>query len=224
MLRSHAGGHTVRLAGVVRLLVARERQKDVAMEIQQVRVKVMARSPDVTLDAVIPVFHDWIRQGRLGNQLLIDVADYRHVPNGPGVMLIGHEAHYSLDRIGGRFGLSYARKRDAIGPARPRLREALQAALDACAALEAETALDGELRFEPGKLHIHIMSRLIAPNHPETLQAIKPILADLLATVYDGADIALRHLDDPRQPFGVAVEAAGTIDLAHARERIAAAQ
>ena len=29
--------------------------------------------------------------------MLIDVADYRHVPAGPGVLLIGHEANYSLD-------------------------------------------------------------------------------------------------------------------------------
>jgi len=78
--------------------------------IQHVRVKVFARQP-VSIDQgeAIAVFHRWI-QDRVCPEMLIDVADYRHVPNGPGVMLIGHEANYSLDSAKGRLGLLYSRK------------------------------------------------------------------------------------------------------------------
>ena len=54
----------------------------------------------VDLADFIPVFHDWIQDQSL-DELLIDVVDYRHVHDGPGVMLIAHDAHYAID-YGGR--------------------------------------------------------------------------------------------------------------------------
>jgi len=46
---------------------------------------------------LIPMYHRWIQQKAL-QDLLIDVADYSHVPAGPGVMLIAHEGNYALVR------------------------------------------------------------------------------------------------------------------------------
>ena len=46
------------------------------------------------------VLNSWIQKQRL-EELLIDVADYLHVHNGPGIMLTGHEADYSLDKRAG---------------------------------------------------------------------------------------------------------------------------
>ena len=42
---------------------------------------------DLQLHTLIPVFHGWIQTRALAD-VLIDVVDYRHVPDGPGVMLI----------------------------------------------------------------------------------------------------------------------------------------
>ena len=47
---------------------------------------------------LIPVYHRWIQHSALQG-LLIDVADYSHVPAGPGVMLIAHEGNYALGDI-----------------------------------------------------------------------------------------------------------------------------
>ena len=58
---------------------------------------------------LIPVFHRWIREQAMP-ELLIDVADYSHVPAGPGVMVIGHEANYSVDNRENRLGLLYNRR------------------------------------------------------------------------------------------------------------------
>ena len=46
----------------------------------------------------IPVFHNWIQEKVVDDHLLIDVADYSHITDGPGVMLIAHEGHFSLDQ------------------------------------------------------------------------------------------------------------------------------
>ncbi|MCZ2156226.1 MAG: hypothetical protein LC114_20380, partial [Bryobacterales bacterium] len=77
---------------------------------QHVNLKLFAEEPyPETITAVIPVFHRWIQQNSLPG-LLIDVANYTHVPNGPGVLLIGHEFDISLDQADGELGLLYIRK------------------------------------------------------------------------------------------------------------------
>jgi len=64
----------------------------VAIELQHINVKLLVIEPaKVDLGAVIPIFHQWI-QDQIFDELLLDVANYSHVPEGPGVVLIGHEA------------------------------------------------------------------------------------------------------------------------------------
>jgi len=61
------------------------------MQLQHVNVKLLVQNaPGANLEPLIPVFHSWI-ENQNGDELLIDVADYTHVPAGPGVVLIGHE-------------------------------------------------------------------------------------------------------------------------------------
>src|SRR5690349_9383466 len=97
--------------------------------IDHVNIKILARQPyPADLGKVIPVFHRWIQEELVGG-LPIDVADYRHVPSGPGVMLIGHESNYSLDLEFGRLGLLYNRKLPAQGSFEEKLRDAYGAAL-----------------------------------------------------------------------------------------------
>ena len=74
-------------------------------DLQRVALKVFL-TDDSVLDPrdAIPVFHRWI-QTHAVDGLLIDVADYAHLPTGPTVLLVAHEGHYSLDRTHGRLGL-----------------------------------------------------------------------------------------------------------------------
>ena len=63
----------------------------------------------------IPVFHQWIQNKSISDHLLIDVADYSHVLDGPGVMLMAHEGYFSLDQENLVPGLLYMRKIDLKG-------------------------------------------------------------------------------------------------------------
>jgi hypothetical protein len=191
------------------------------VDIQQLSVKIFARPGDFDQDVLIPVFHRWIRERRLGDGvLLIDVADYRHVVDGPGVMLIGHQANFGLDFIGGRPGLRVARKRDPIGDARERLREGFRWALSASHALAREPALGGRLAFDAGDIEVRVMSRLAAPQSAETYAAFLPVLRPFLEQLYGTADIAFEHLADPRQTFGVRVRVAGEHDAGALHPRL----
>src|SRR5580698_4114768 len=107
-----------------------------SMEIQHVNVKLLlADAQHGDLEPLIPFFHGWIQE-QSGEGLLLDVADYRHVPEGPGVILIGFEGNYSVDNTDNRLGVRYNRKTALDGGNQDRLRQAAHAALTLCQRLE----------------------------------------------------------------------------------------
>jgi hypothetical protein len=174
--------------------------------IQHVRVKIFAReSAPIDLGDAIPVFHRWI-QDRVCPEMLIDVADYRHVPAGPGVMLIGHEANYSLDMTKNRLGLLYSRKQ-AGGGAQENLRQAFDAAMAACRRLEQEPAFAGKLQFDSCDCEFSINDRLLAPNRAETYLALKPEFDNFFAGIWGPGAYSMEHRGEARELFLVAVKA-----------------
>jgi hypothetical protein len=144
--------------------------------VQHINVKIFVEKPaDVDLADAVAVFHQWIKNA-VCPELLIDVADYLHVPEGPGILLIGHEANYSLDDREGRPGLLYNRKAELDGTFQSRLKQAHEAALSACDKLEADAAFAGKLKFDRNSLEVFVNDRALAPNTEETWQALKPEL------------------------------------------------
>src|SRR5256885_13687721 len=108
------------------------------MQLQHVNVKLLVKNPgEVPLEPLIPVFHSWI-QAQVFEELLLDVADYRHVPGGPGVVLIGHQGNYSVDNTDERLGVRYSRKAVLNGGNQDALQQVTRASLIACQRLEAE--------------------------------------------------------------------------------------
>ena len=153
----------------------------------------------VNLEDFIPVFHDWIQHQRL-DELLIDVVDYRHVHDGPAVMLIAHDAHYAIDMAGGRMGLLYSRRREthpsrnAIQSVTERLRSVLHCALKACRFLETEPALQGRVKFGGDEMLLRINDRLVS----STLDAFDDLqshLQPVLERLYPGCQVEMAPCD-----------------------------
>jgi hypothetical protein len=185
--------------------------------VQHVNVKIFARQADINLAEVTPVFHRWI-QDHVCEEVLIDVADYRHVPDGPGVMLIAHEANYSLDLAEGRLGLLYNRKAAVEGDAQAVLRQAFVAALAACSRLEEEVPFQGKLQFDAGDCEVILNDRLLAPNTEETWRALRPEVERFFSAVYGRGAFELERRGEPRDLFRVGVKATTSVDLASALE------
>jgi hypothetical protein len=178
------------------------------MEMQHLNVKLMLENPDeIDLDPLIPIFHSWIQEQTPG-ELLLDVADYRHVHAGPGVVLIGHQGDYSVDNGQNRLGVRYNRKAELDGDNERRLAQATVAALTACRRLEADTRLEGRFRFNGRELQLFINDRLLAPNRESTRRAAEPELREFLGRLFRGSEYSLSFGNDPRKLFTVSVQSA----------------
>ncbi|MBI4582582.1 MAG: hypothetical protein HY717_00920 [Planctomycetes bacterium] len=189
------------------------------MELQHVNVKVSLPSPGgIDPEGFIPVFHGWI-QDQVLEELLIDVASYAHVINGPGVVLIGHRADYSIDSTGGRLGLRYNHKAPLSGSNFERFKQSARAALQACRLLEENPQLKG-LRFNAGELELFVNDRALAPNTPEIRAACEPELREFFQWLYQPIGFALELEKDPRQRFGARAKAVGAVEIKQLLERL----
>ena len=175
------------------------REEQVKVELQHINVKLALRDPDeVDLNALIPVFHSWI-QDQVCGELLLDVADYRHVPDGPGVVVIGHEADYSVDNSDGRLGLRYNRKAVIAGTNQDRLEQAVRSVIRAAQRLEEDVPEGKQLAINGQEIEIWINDRLLAPSREETRSALESELRTFLDKLFAGSSYTLSFDPDPRR-------------------------
>jgi hypothetical protein len=188
------------------------------MDPQKLQLKIFV-TPDsaraLELEAFVPVFHRWIKDRTLP-ELLVDVASYAHVPQGPGVVLIGHGSDYFMDEGEGRLGLLHNRKRAGFGPA-DRLADLARRTLHAASLLEQAPALSGKLRFATNELLFRINDRLSA-NTEATLAAVRPELEALATRVFQGP-FELARAGGAGDLFSVRLTSASSAPLSSLLER-----
>lgn len=190
-------------------------EEAIGLELQHINVKLLLENPEqLDLNAVVNVFHSWI-QGQVCDELLLDVADYRHVYQGPGIVLIGHEADYSIDNTDGRLGLRYNRKARLEGSNKERLAHVTRAALTAAERLQADTRLNGKCSFNGQDIQILINDRVIAPNLAETRQAIEPELRSFADSLFGEVGYSLTFEPSARRLLSATVKSSQPLTVSN---------
>lgn len=147
------------------------------MELYRIGIKLFAADPAaVRVKDFVPVFHSWIQRQCVEGHLLVDVHDYSHIQDGPGILLVAHEGNFCTDMADGKLGLAYFRKQPAGNGIESHLAAALKSARQAAALLEKEPAFEGRLRFRSDELLVIANDRLLAPNDTATFTTMKPSL------------------------------------------------
>lgn len=184
-------------------------------DLQHINVKIgLASDGKIDGARVVEIFHGWIgKQTAPDGGMLVDVADYRHVPEGPGILLVGLHSDFGLDYADGRAGLRYNRKGKLDGGNATRFKQALSAAARACAKLEEETK--GGLKFARDGFELTVNDRALAPNAPETYAKHKAELEGFAASL-GGGSVEQLNAREPRRLFGARITLKKPLDLAKA--------
>jgi hypothetical protein len=183
------------------------------MDLHKFGIKFFAADGDATdILKLIPIYHRWIQQNAL-EDLLIDVADYSHVPAGPGVMLIAHEGNYALDETGHERGVVYYSKHKLAGELPERLALVARKALKAAQLMSQDAELEGALQVPGNRLQFFANDRLVAPNTDAAYTEIESALKTFLDRLYAGARYTLTREADPKERLSVRVQAEGAVAL-----------
>jgi hypothetical protein len=171
---------------------------------------------------LIAVFHRWIEEGTLEDELMIDVAIYEHVPNGPGIVLVCDHAHYYFDVRGGRWGLRYRGRRAARGSGEEAVTRAFARVLGAAALLENDPGLEGRYRFRTDEVEFGVFDRRLAPSDEATLAAVRPALESAVEALYGEPARSLTLVSEPKEPFMVTIETTSSPGAEDLLSRLAA--
>jgi hypothetical protein len=110
------------------------------MNLQRVHLKVFTDAPETfSLDPFLDIFARW-REDKTHPCAWLDLADYAHVENGPGIMLIGQRGNLSMDLAAPGPGILYANKKDLGAGDADRIAETFRRALQLFEALTGESA------------------------------------------------------------------------------------
>jgi len=162
------------------------------MQAKRVDVKLYVdASSQAAVSELVTVFHGFIQRSVITDEVVIDVADYSHVPSGPGVMLLCHEGQYGFEQQKGRTGLFYSQRRAKVDGFKSALVYSLRHALRMASLLEKDDALKGRLKWNGQELMLRINDRLHAPNTASTWKDAEPVVRGVLDQLYAGASYSV---------------------------------
>jgi hypothetical protein len=167
------------------------------MDTHKINIKLFAESDTFKPTEFVPIFHLWIQTQSLDGHLLIDVADYAHVPAGPGTLVVASEANIHMDRGENRLGLLYVRKQPITGAStfHQQLRGSLIETLKAAAKMEREPDLSGRLKFRTDEISIRLNDRLNAPNTAQTFNAVRPDIEAVAKELFESKPVTIERHD-----------------------------
>lgn len=168
----------------------------------RLEVRFPPSSPVPDLEPAIGLFHRFIQNGRVEG-LILDVADYRHVQRGPGVVLVGHDVDYGISTS----GLSVTRKR-SDDDAATQTRDAIRMGLGALDAIAYDGGLD--VRISRTRFSVTALDRRIPRD--ETASALRDAVAGVASDVYGSdAQVGVAAQDDERRSPVIEVTAPETV-------------
>lgn len=159
----------------------------------------VAADPAGDLDPALGVFHRFIQRNLVEGHLL-DVADYRHVPDGPGVMLVGQDVDYGINMHA--FTVTMKRRGDDVTT---QFTDAVRMALGTIDAIDADGALP--CRFDPTQLRVSVADRKLG-THAQVQSALLAEIAPAVEVLF-GPDALVDPVAaaDPRQAPQITVRA-----------------
>jgi hypothetical protein len=153
----------------------------------------------------VPILHEWFREDSLG-LVMIDVADYAHAPDSPGIMLVTYETSFALDRSDGEFGLLAQRRTRFDGDAEAAVAETIRQALMVADKLESDHRLGGKVQFDRSRIRVEANDRLLAPNTDEGYTEFSAVVQAAVAELYPGRTFEVSRVqNDPRDRLAVLV-------------------
>ena len=179
------------------------------MEIQKFGIKIFIdQNGDYSSKNFIPVFHKWIQNKVISDHLLIDVADYSHMADGPGVMLVAHEGHFSLDQEDNQPGIMYMRKTNLEGDFYNRFDSVLSITINA-----AKLLLENNLNFINNSFRFIANDRLYARNTFENHTLYKEEIYKVLKKRFPNCKVNYENISSGEERLAFSVKFDESINI-----------
>jgi hypothetical protein len=172
------------------------------LDLQRISIKINSEAgSDLSLDPFLEIFGRW-RADKAHPAEWIDLADYAHVPKGPGIVLIGVKAMFSFDLTAPASGLLYVTRRGLTGTPEQRIKAALRNGFDLARRITAEKNYPAAAKLRTDSLELRFPDRLTTPNTPATDAIMGPAIKAALDATFGAEAYQLAAVADGSAPYG----------------------
>jgi len=177
------------------------------IDVQRVAVKVFTNAPpDLQLDPFLRIFGRW-RAEKDHPGAWLDLADYAHLPRGPGILLIGKGCNFSFDLAGAAPGVLYVSKKGLAGPLDERLGSVFRVCFDLARRLAAEPEFPAGVQLDTGSLELVFNDRLETPHQAATDRLLRPAVSATLDRLLGRGGYCLTVEPDAGRRYGFSIRA-----------------
>ena len=168
------------------------------LNLQRIDVKLLLDAPpNPNIDQFLVIFDRW-RKVEDHPADWVDLADYAHMPSGPGILIAGKRDTFSVNLNPPGLGLLTSVRSGLDGSLEDRFREAVRRAREFNAAVMAEPEFPTEFATRQGAWEIYVNDRLAVPNTDQMDRLVRPAVAAALGV----APESLIRDTDPRKRLG----------------------
>ena len=160
----------------------------------------------------IPVFHSWIQKKVVSDHLLIDVADYSHIQDGPGMMLIAHEGNFSLDQESLQPGIMYMRKTEIEGDFIQRFSKVLTTTIEAANRL-SKNKINKDVHFKNNLFRFIANDRLYAENTAHNQELYKQEIQKALNNIYPDNKLEFKDVSCQNERLAFTIRLGNEINI-----------
>ena len=160
----------------------------------------------------IPELHRWIQNNSIPQHMLIDVVDYSHIPDGPGIMLIAHEGQFSFDLENNQPGVFYLRKTKLNGNFDERIHSVLNTTVHS-AGLIQKNEFGKEVQFLNNAFRFIANDRRLAENNKENQELYADALEVYLNNNYPSSKWELENFTEGEERLAFTVNFQDGTDL-----------
>jgi hypothetical protein len=174
-------------------------------DLQRIQIKIAANSPaGLSLDPFLVIFGRWRKEKHAADW--VDLADYAHLPRGPGIVLVGQRCNVAFDLADPGPGILYTAKKGLTGSHAERLSAVFEWCLEFAKRLTAEPEFPKDVRLRAGSLELRFNDRLDTPDTPGTDAELRPAVEQVLNRLLGTGGYDLRPLKGGNV-YGFAVRA-----------------
>ena len=149
-------------------------------DLQRIDVKLLLDTPPhPDIDAFLVIFDRW-RQRKDHPCDWVDLADYAHMPSGPGILIAGKRDRFAIDLNPPGPGLLTSTRAGLEGTLEDRFREAFRRARELSRSVLAEPEFPAGFAVSAEGWEIYINDRLALPNSEASDALVRPALAAAL--------------------------------------------
>ena len=176
-------------------------------DLQRIHIKILTNAPaSLKLEPFIEIFGRW-RGEKSQPAEWVDLADYAHVPRGPGIVLVGQRANFAFDMAEPAPGILYAAKKGLTGSHLVRVTVAMKSCLELTKRLITEPEFPDGVALRTDSVELRFADRLATPNTPETDEELRPVVRQAMDKLFGANGYELAVQGDLNETYGFSIRA-----------------